>query len=199
MKCRLFLAGMLLWAGSVSAGEVEPMLLRSFGQDNAALIYVFTSASCPHCAFFHDQIMPLLKKEFVQTGRAQIKVVDMPYDARAFQAMQLARCMDETVYARFMDQVYANQAVWGYGQNPETVLKAYAVDAGMSQEASDVCLADKALTARIKEQRDNLADLYRVRGMPTTVVVADGKSASFAGTETKEILDGIAKMLGAQK
>lgn len=199
MKCRLFLAGMLLWAGSVSAGEVEPMLLRSFGQDNAALIYVFTSASCPHCAFFHDQIMPLLKKEFVQTGRAQIKVVDMPYDARAFQAMQLARCMDETVYARFMDQVYANQAVWGYGQNPETVLKAYAVDAGMSQKASDVCLADKALTARIKEQRDNLADLYRVRGMPTTVVVAGGKSASFAGTETKEILDGIAKMLGAQK
>ena len=143
--------------------------------------------------------MPLLKKEFVQTGRAQIKVVDMPYDTRAFQAMQLARCMDETVYARFMDQVYANQAVWGYGQNSETILKAYAVDAGMSQEASDVCLADKALTARIKEQRDNLADLYRVRGMPTTVVVADGKSASFAGTETEEILDGIAKMLGAQK
>lgn len=198
MKCRLLLAGMLLWAGSVSAGEIESMQLRSFGKDNSALIYVFTSASCPHCAFFHDQIMPLLKREFVQTGRAQIKVVDMPYDTRAFQAMQLARCMNDTVYEHFMNQVYANQVVWGYGKNPEAVLKTYAVEAGMSQEAVDICLADKVLTARIQEQRDNMADLYRVRGMPTTVVVSGRQSASFTGTETEEILDGIKKVLGTK-
>lgn len=198
MKSRLFLVGMLAWACSVSAGEIESMQLRTFGQDNPALIYVFTSPSCPHCACFHDKIMPTLKTAFAQTGLAQIKVVDMPYDARALRATQLARCMNDDAYEHFMDAVYANQAIWGYGKNPDVILKEYATEVGMTEQDITICLDNNALKERIVEQRDNLADLYRVRGMPTTVVVKGVKSASFSGTDEKEILDGIKKVLETQ-
>ena len=71
---------------AVAAPAVDAEQLRTYGTNSSNLVYVFTSPSCPHCAAFHEDIMPTLIKDLADTGRAQIKVVDMGHDVRSIGA-----------------------------------------------------------------------------------------------------------------
>jgi len=174
-----------------AVARAEPVVnadqLRTFGKNSTNLIYVFTSPACPHCAAYHADIMPTLIKDLADTGRAQIKVVDMGFDVRSMAASKLARCMTESQYERFMTQVYENQSDWGYQDGYEAKLKTYAGKAGLNTKSQERCLSSQKLEQTIIEQRNNLAQMYRVQAMPTTVVVQGVKRKTFLGADPEII------------
>ncbi len=175
---------------------LKPMDLRSFGSENApARIYVFTSLSCPHCSIYHQKVMPRIQSEFIDTNQAELVIVDMAFDGRAMAGTLLARCLPATAYAPFISTMFENQDKWGYGPNARQLITGYAKMLGMTDTDINTCLSDKALQQKIADQRDNLSQLYKVSGMPTTVLVKDGKHKSFVGTTTDVIIAGIKKGL----
>ena len=100
----------ILMGSAAFAASVDTEKLRTIGSsNNNALIYVFSSPSCPHCAAFHTDILPALKEEVAVAGLAQIKLVEMPGDPRALKAAVLGRCMTDEQYAPYMTSVYKNQ------------------------------------------------------------------------------------------
>ena len=172
---------------AVAAPTVNAEQLRTYGTNSENLIYVFTSPSCPHCAAFHEDIMPTLIKNLVDTGRAQIKIVDMGHDVRAIGASKLARCMTNDQYGRFMTDVYKNQSDWTNGKGYEEKLKGYAAKVGLNSKSQERCLSSESLEQTVLEQRNNLAQMYRVRAMPTVVVVQGVKRKTFMGADPKII------------
>ena len=51
------------------------------GQDDAKItIIAYESLTCSHCADFHNNIYPLLKKEFIDTGLVKIEFRHFPLD-----------------------------------------------------------------------------------------------------------------------
>ena len=178
---------MVCFGASVAqaTGTVNAEQLRTYGTNSTNLVYVFTSPSCPHCASFHEDIMPTLIKDLADTGKAQIKVVDMGHDVRAIGASKLARCMTNEQYGRFMKNVYQNQSDWTQGKNYEQTLKDYAGKAGLNAKSQERCLSSASLEKTVLEQRNNLAKMYRVRAMPTVVVVQGVKRKTFVGSDPK--------------
>ena len=69
--------GLGLCHGAVAA---DVSAVRTLGTAGKNTVYVFTSPTCPHCATYHAEILPVLKKELADTGLAQIKLVDVPGD-----------------------------------------------------------------------------------------------------------------------
>ncbi len=194
MKSGWMIASLIVgW--SLVARAADPMALRQFGADNPAVIYVFTSPTCPHCSRYHQVVLPKLRSRFVDTGKAQIRIVDMPYDRLAIRAVQLGRCMDMPAYEAFMAAVHANQSEWRNARNPKAKLKNYAALAGLSAVAQERCLATPKLVDRIKEQRDNLSDLYRVNAMPVTVLDKGREPLILKGTDVDIIVSEVAKEL----
>ena len=194
---RYIVALMALLGISTVGQAADPLALRSFGADRPATIYVFTSPSCPHCAAYHETVWPIVMDEFVQTGQAQVKVVDMPYDAAALRVVMLARCMETEPYDSFMTAIYRRQSDWRYDGKPMDRIAALAEEVGMTADAQKACLATQGISERIMEQRDNLADLYRIRMMPSTVVdVRGNRPVVLTGTDADEIRKEINKALG---
>lgn len=194
---RYIVALMALLGISTVGQAADPLALRSFGADRPATIYVFTSPSCPHCAAYHETVWPIVMDEFVQTGRAQVKVVDMPYDAAALRVVTLARCMETEPYDSFMTAIYHRQSDWRYDGKPMDRIAALAEEVGMTADAQKACLTTQGISERIMEQRDNLADLYRIRMMPSTVVdVRGNRPVVLTGTDADEIRKEINKALG---
>ncbi len=194
---RYIVALMALLGISTVGQAADPLALRSFGADRPATIYVFTSPSCPHCAAYHETVWPIVMDEFVQTGQAQVKVVDMPYDAAALRVVMLARCMETEPYDSFMTVIYRRQSDWRYDGKPMDRIAALAEEVGMTADAQKACLMTQGISERIMEQRDNLADLYRIRMMPSTVVDVRGdRSVVLTGTDVDEIRKEINKALG---
>ena len=60
------------------------------GNDNARItIIAYESLTCSHCANFHKDVYPLLKKDYIDTGLAKIEFRHFPLDIAAFNASKL--------------------------------------------------------------------------------------------------------------
>lgn len=186
MRLWTLLVVLCLGASAVRAAPVvNAEQLRTYGKNSSTLMYVFTSPSCPHCAAFHEDIMPTLIRDFADKGLAQIKVVDMGHDARAIGASKLARCMNNEQYGRFMQDVYQHQGDWAHAKDYEKILKGYAAKAGLNTKSQERCLSSESLEQTILEQRNNLAQMYRIQAMPSVVIVQGIKSKTFIGADPR--------------
>ena len=63
-------------AFSTQADEIKRILV---GNETAKIsIIAFESLTCSHCANFHKDVYPLLKKEYLDTGLAKIEFRHFP-------------------------------------------------------------------------------------------------------------------------
>ena len=194
MKLWAFLLSILLAGSAVAETEVDVEKLRTFGTENKTILYVFSSPSCPHCAAFHKDILPTLKKDVAETGLAQIKLVDVPGDPRAMRASSLARCMTDNQYEVYMAKVYENQQYWLSGKDPDEMLRGYATLSGLPQKSQKRCVSNKKLVNHIAQQAMGLSQLYRVEALPTVVVAKGSEDHSFVGADER-IIPEIMKLL----
>ena len=76
MKKLLLLLPLLYSIAASSAtlpADIKPTDLRVYGnKTNPTTIYVFSSLTCPHCSVFHSEIMPDIKKDYIDTGKAKL-------------------------------------------------------------------------------------------------------------------------------
>ena len=80
------------------------------GSENAKIkIYVYQSLTCPHCAVFHTEIYPLLKKDYIDTGVLKIYFRHFPLDLAALNAAKILQCIDEKNRISFLDHLYETQ------------------------------------------------------------------------------------------
>ena len=58
-------------------------------------IKIFSSLTCPHCAYFHTNVVSQIKKEYIESGKVQLIFIDFPLDQAAFNASKLLNCLDK--------------------------------------------------------------------------------------------------------
>ena len=63
------------------------------GNINAKItIIAYESLTCSHCADFHKDVYPQLKKEYIDTGIVKIEFRHFPLDIAAFNASKISQC-----------------------------------------------------------------------------------------------------------
>lgn len=192
-----FLSGVLFLSASAAA---DPLQLKTAGDSKAPIqIYLFSSLTCPHCSVFHQKVLPALQENFIQSGKAHLTFVDMPYDAKAMTGAVMARCIEPDLYDPFMTVLHENQSVWAYSNHPRTLLEGYARVLGADMTALTACMGQEEVRIRITEQRNNLSTLYKVTGMPTVVVLKNGDSVKISGTDKDVILEQIQNIINKPK
>ncbi len=56
-------------------------------------IYEFASMSCPHCAAFEQNVFPMIRSKYIDTGKVRYVFREFPLDIKAAAASMLARCI----------------------------------------------------------------------------------------------------------
>ena len=167
-----FICALFMFFVSGVAFAFSPEDLRAFGKEAPVQLYVFTSPTCHHCADFHKKILPTLKKEYADTGKAQIIIVDVVRDSASLIANQTLRCLDTELANKLEDVLYANQSKW-MKKTIEDVKRAiakYAAKQGMTKAQFNQCITNQKLQEAIFEQQKNLSQLYGVTGTPTLIM-----------------------------
>ena len=162
------------------------------GQDKAIIkIKVFSSLTCPHCANFHTEVVPEIKKEYIDTGKVQLIFIDFPLDQVAFNASKALHCLDSKEKITFLDIVYETQQKWTIGSDIDEInnnLKKIVKNLGISSAQFDKCLIDEAISDKILSGRIDANRKYSIDSTPT-IVINEKKlegSANFKNIE-KEI------------
>ncbi len=107
--------------GSVQAADQDASGESGFlnrdmimGDPNAPIeIIEYASTTCPHCATFHQEILPDLKKKYVDTGKVKIVfrnfVFQQPFD---IFASSLNRCVEEDKFFPLLGLYFKRQQSW---------------------------------------------------------------------------------------
>lgn len=133
-------------------------------------IIEYASLTCPHCARFDQQVLPELKKGWIDTGKAKLIFRDFPLDAAALYAATLARCAPPDRYFNFIDVLFQSQDGWGRSTSAEavkTALTRIGKVGGLSEEKINACLSDEKLQDAVAKSRYDANQLYGVNSTPT--------------------------------
>lgn len=162
---------------------------HSIGSSTAPItFYEYSSMGCFHCADFHLKTLPIIKKEFVDTGKVKIVFVNFPIDKISMNAALLAECMPADKYFDFVSLLFKNQREWGLSRNPDELLLQYAALNGIGEEKAKSCLKNDDAATNILEARQDGITQLGIQGTPSFVISHDGKSELLEGAPTLEHL-----------
>ncbi len=141
--------------------------------DAAVKIKIFSSLTCPHCADFHIKVIPKIKKEYVDSGKVQLILIDFPLDLAAFNAAKLLHCIDKKKQINFLDIIYEKQTKWTVGSNIEEInknLKKIVKNMGITNDKFNKCLIDDMVSEKILNGRIEANKKYSINSTPTIVI-----------------------------
>jgi protein-disulfide isomerase len=157
-----------LVVGGTSAAEPGE---RALGDPNAPVTVIeYASLTCPHCAHFHNDVLPDLKERYIETGKVRLVYRDFPLDERALMAAALAHCAGPDRYFGFLDVLFQTQAGWARADDYLGALKKLGKLGGMTDAQMDQCLADQELTDGILQTRIDGQNEHQVSSTPTLVI-----------------------------
>lgn len=144
---------------------------RILGQPDAPITIIeYSSLTCPHCAAFHLDTLPTVKKNWIEPGKARLVYRDYPLDGLALRAAALAHCVEGDAYFGFLNALFRGQARWARAKDPTAALAQVARLAGIDQKTFDGCIADKAVMDHILEQKVKGTRAYDIKSTPTFII-----------------------------
>ena len=142
--------------------------------DAPVTIVEYASMTCPHCADFHSESLPVIKKAFIDTGKAKLILREFPFDPRALAAFMLARCTgDDARRTAMVDVLFDQQADWARAENASEALLRIAKLAGMSENDFKACLNNKELQQQVVDVQQRGQNEFGVSATPTFFVNGD--------------------------
>jgi len=144
----------------------------SVGEKNAKItIIAYESLTCGHCADFHKNVYPNLKKDFIEKGLVRIEFRHFPLDIAAFNASKIGQC-NNGGNADVLNILYSGQKKWARGKTPEEAtkyLKKFLEDEGVNLDF-EKCLADKAIEDYVLNDRIEGVKKFKVNATPTIII-----------------------------
>jgi len=164
------------------AALITELLLKgepALGSSQAPVTIVeFSDFECPYCRVFHEQVLPSLKREYIDTGLVRFihKDLPLPFHQQAMPAAAAARCAGEQnrywdLYGALFDQQNCLDCKGVLGIAKELRLDSSALQACMQREATQTLIK-----ANLSE-----AALHNIRATPTFVIGPSRKDGKHLG------------------
>ena len=136
--------------------------------DAPVTIIEYASLTCPHCAYFNKEIFPRIKSAYVDTGKIRYVFREFPRDIKDAAGAMLARSIardDGAKYFAIIDILFRQQDAL-LERTTETLTRV-GKQAGLSQQAIEMCLKDQALLDKLTTSRKFAIDVLKIPGTPT--------------------------------
>jgi len=157
--------------------------------DAPVSIIEYSSLGCPHCANFHFNTYPEIKKNYIDTGKVKLIYRDFPLGRPALAAAMIARCAGSQRYFGMVEIFFSSQKQWSSAQNPIDALKKTARFGGMSGTDVDACLANQSVLDHIQGLARKGQDEHKIQATPSFVIGGETISGGMPYADMKVYLD----------
>jgi len=171
MKKILFTLLIILLPYTGSSAENHIKRIYEGKEDSKITILAFESLTCSHCANFHKDVYPELKKNFIDKGIVKLEYRNFPLDLAAFNAAKAAQCRANNG-EEILHFLYKNQSDWVKGNtiedlnaNLETILNSQNFGIDFKK-----CINDKNIEDFVLEDRIEGVKKYNVNATPTIII-----------------------------
>ena len=169
-KIILVFSTVFFYFGSVLSDiKIKPLYEGNI--DAKVNIIVYESLTCGHCADFHKEVYPKLKKDFIDSGLVKIEFRSFPLDLAALNASKIAHCKNDGK-SDLLHFLYENQKKWVRGETIKDInkhLKNLIVKnkSGLDFES---CIANKNIEDHILNDRIKGVKKFNIEATPTIII-----------------------------
>ena len=152
-----------------NSNEIKRIVIGN--KDAKISIIAYESLTCSHCANFHIDVLPNLKKEYIDTGLAKIEFRHFPLDVAAFNASKIVQCKNDG-NPEILNSLYLNQSKWIKGNTIEEVnenLKKFLMSEGIKVDFNK-CTTDKSIEDFVLNDRIEGGKKFKVNATPTIII-----------------------------
>ena len=129
--------------------------------------------TCGHCADFHKEIYPKLKKEFIDAGLVNIEFRSFPLDLAALNASKIAHCKNDG-NSDILHFLYENQKKWVRGKTIKefngNLKKLIVTNLPFDFAEFESCLANKDIEDHILNDRISGVKKFNIEATPTLII-----------------------------
>ena len=167
---KLFLFLILIFGlSTIASAEIKRIVS---GNQNAKItIIAYESLTCSHCANFHKDVYPSLKKDFIDKGLVKIEFRHFPLDIAALNASKISLCKQDQSL-EILEKLYSNQQAWIKGKEIEDVnnnLKEFLKNAGFDIDF-EKCINNKEIEDYVLNDRIEGTKNFKVNSTPTIII-----------------------------
>ena len=182
---------------ATAALVAQPVSLpdMALGPANAPVtITEYSSMSCPHCATFGENVFPMLRAKYIDTGKVRFVFREFPLDIKAAAASMLARCAANGDAEKFFGtvQLLFQQQQMLMAQTNMT-LRVIGKQAGMTEQAVETCGRDQTLLDKLAADQRFAHEVIKVESTPTFFVNGEKLKGAMSFEELEEILKPLLK------
>jgi len=153
---------------------IENSQLKSIteGNENAKVkILIYESLTCPHCADFHKEIYPELKRNFIDKDIVKIEFKNFPLDIAGLNASKIAHCKNDGK-PDILHFLFYNQNEWLKGETFDQInlnLKEIIKKENFGIDFTK-CIDDKKIEDYILEDRIESERKFKINSTPTLII-----------------------------
>ena len=189
----IILTPQTLLANEKSALEISEDEFVIGNKDAPITIIEYASMSCSHCASFHNNTLPDIKKEYIDTGKVRMVFRDYPFNYPALLGSMMMRCITNDLRYDYMNALYKLQNTW-VNKDPKISKKElYKImqSGGMTKDEFNECYSNLdnenlILDGVMAAQKD-----FNIKSTPSFIVNGNLVEGNKNIKEFRQIIDKI--------
>jgi len=154
---------------ALSETKINP--IQEGNPDAKIKLIVYESLTCGHCADFHKNVYPDLKKEFIDSGIIKIEFRSFPLNMAALNASKIAHCRNDGK-SNILHFLFDNQHAWVKGETIDEFNSNLEELTNKEKFGINVkkCLDNKKIEDHILEDRIDGVKKFKVNSTPTIII-----------------------------
>ena len=168
-KIIIFITIFFSTISTINAKDIKRIVVGN--EDAKITIIAFESLTCSHCANFHTDVYPELKKEYLDTGLAKIEFRHFPLDIAAFNASKISQCKNDGD-SKILNSLFANQQKGVKGSSAEEAnnnLQKFLTDEGFNINFEN-CINNQEIEDFVLNDRIDGVKNFKVNATPTIII-----------------------------
>jgi protein-disulfide isomerase len=166
-----------LAGGPAAAGAADSVRPDDhvMGSANAPVTMIeYFAQACSVCAHFNQEVFPLLKTKYIDTGKVRYVMRLFPLFPIDGPSYKLDLCVPPDQFFNAVDLLFRNQPQWDSAEFPgadaHTGLIRMARIMGMSEAQANACMNSTDHDAAINKVAQDGSARYTINGTPTFVI-----------------------------
>ena len=171
MKKLFFVLSIFIINFGLLKAETKIKTIYEGNIDAKIIIIVYESLTCGHCADFHKNVYPDLKKEFIDKGLVKIEFRNFPLDLAAFNASKVAHCQNDGK-SNILHFLYENQKEWVRGNTIKDINKNLKnlINSKNLGIDFDKCINHKEIEDHVLNDRISAVKNFSIQATPTLII-----------------------------
>ena len=142
------------------------------GNKDAKIVVIeYASMTCIHCANFHKEVYPKIKKNYIDTNKIKFIFRDFPLDKQALFGSVLTKCAPKEKYFDFVKLILNTQKKWISNDNTfQDKLKNIGKLAGLNENKINTCFKNEQIVDDILKSRSIGEKKYNISSTPSLII-----------------------------